>query len=163
MMDELYVKDIMEKPRCLFCGRESSMESIVKRLVKMEDLRMDVDVIVVKDEKGLAGIMFPIDIFNALLPSGYNLAKGYGAYEIFWKGMFTLRCKRLSSKRVEQYMQEPEGLKPDDNLMRAANYLVKKKVDTALVLKEKELVGLIRSRKLFRLMSLSVSMNPSSA
>lgn len=157
MTEELSVKDVMERPESLFCAPDSSLESVVKRLIKMEDLGINVDVIVVKDDSGLAGIMMPIDIFNAMQPSYLMLNKGYGTYEVFWKGLFTQRCKRLATKQVSRFMKRPEGLKPADTLMRAANFMVKNQVDIVPVIDDDELVGLVRSRTLFRLMSFSVA------
>jgi len=157
MAEELCVKDIMQKPEALYCAPTSSLESVIKRLSKMEDLGINVDVIVAKDDTGLAGIMMPIDVFNALQPSYLSLNKGYGAYEVFWKGLFTQRCKRLTTKRVSEIMNAPEGLKPEDNLMRAANFFVKKKVDIAPVISDGELIGLVHSKTLFKIILISVA------
>jgi len=154
MIEEYCVRDVMERPASLFCAPDSSLESVVKRLILMEDLGNDVDVIVVQDDTGLVGIMMPIDIFNAMQPSYLRLNRGYVTYEFFWKGLFTQRCRRLATKQVGQFVKKPEGLSPADTLMRAANFMARKQVDIAPVFNDnRELVGLVRSKKLFRLMS----------
>lgn len=157
MVEELRVRDVMEKPEILFCAPTSSLEDIVKRLVKMEDMGINVDVIVVKNDTGIAGIMMPIDIFNALQPPYLRIDKGYGTYEVFWSGLFTQRCKSLAAQQVDEFMKAPEGLKPEDTLMRAANFFVKKQTPIVPVFSEGELIGLVRSKTLFRLMPPSVA------
>lgn len=155
MMDELCVQDIMERPRSLYCSPDSNLETIINRLNKMEDMGNEIDFIIVKDDVALVGILLPVDIFNALNPTCFH--KNYIICEFAWKGLFTQRCKRLVAKQAGQFMKKPEGLKPGDNLMKAANFLVKKQVELAPVIHDNELVGLVRSKSLFRLMTVSVA------
>jgi len=157
LADELRVKNVMEYPAILWCAPESSLDTILKRLVVMEDMGKDLDIVVVKDDERIVGIMNAMDIFNALQPSFSHLAKGYGTYEVFWSGLFTSRCKRLGTKKVKQFMQPPVGLSPDDTLMKAVNFLVEHQENIAPVISDEDVVGLVRSKTLMRLISFSVA------
>jgi len=156
--DELFVKNIMEYPAILWCSNDCTMDSILKRLVAMEDMGNNLDIIVVKDDTRIKGIMTPIDIFNALQPScSSQMARGYLTYEVFWNGLFTARCKRLGNKKVKEFMKSPVGLSPEDTLMRAVNFMVEHQTNIAPVISNEDVVGLVHSKTLVRIMSNSVA------
>lgn len=163
MGEELRVKDIMSDPNgVVVVSPYSSLRDVVQAFTKIQEFSLDKDgVVIVKDAGRIVGMLGPFDVLWAIQP-GYlrNGTNGTGfdiVCEVFWEGLFTENCHRVAEQVVSEYMRPPVLLSPEDNLMKASYMLDKSKVNTALVMEQDELVGVVRFGKLFSVMAGTVA------
>jgi CBS domain-containing protein len=112
-------------------------------------------VLVFDDAGSVQGILAIRDLLEAIMPAYLNAPRPFTADSIqyspmFWKGMFTIEVKALAKKKMKDVMS-PAPLTVDaaSNLMEAAYKMVMNKERRLVVVKEGQVVGVIREQDLF--------------
>lgn len=112
--------------------------------------------ILVFDERGkVQGILAITDLLNGIMPAYLSAPKPSMADSIqyspmFWKGLFTKEVKTLGKKTIKEIMSPaPVTIDGRANLIEAAYIMVTNKARRMAVLREKQVVGVIREQDLF--------------
>jgi CheY-like chemotaxis protein len=112
--------------------------------------------VLVFNKKGqLKGVLSIIDLLEAVLPGYLTAPKPSTADSLhyspmFWTGMYTREARRLSSMKVGDLMSPvPPVIDIEANLMEAAYRLVNENCRRLVVLRDKEVAGIVREQDLF--------------
>lgn len=104
---------------------------------------------------GLAGIVSILDLLESIRPAYLSAPKPSMADSMqysamFWSGLFTRRTLALGRRKVKEIMSEsPPAVSADANLMEVADLMFREKARRLLVMRQKQVVGIIREQDLF--------------
>ena len=112
-------------------------------------------ILVIDERKRVQGILAITDLLSAIMPPSLSAPKPATADSIqyspmFWKGMFRREIKQLAKKKVRDVMSPaPLSVEADANLMTAAYTMQMNNARRMVVLKNGQVVGIIREQELF--------------
>lgn len=105
--------------------------------------------------KTLKGILSILDLIGALRPAYLSMPKPSMAESIqyspmFWSGLFTSQAQAMATMRVSEIMSEEiPFVQENTNLMELADLMFRKQARRMIVLKDQEIVGVVREQELF--------------
>lgn len=117
--------------------------------------------VLVTDDGKICGLVSLKELLNAIEPQflksgnyrGWNLP-GSWAIPVFWEGLFNERCLTAAKKPVKEIMlpldEEIDVLDVNDTMIKAVYYMTKHGLDAIFVLKDGEVVGLLRNTEVFQ-------------
>jgi CheY-like chemotaxis protein len=112
--------------------------------------------IIVFDTRGkMKGLLAIADLLKAIMPGYLSAPKPSTADSIqyspmFWGGAFNREVKLLAKKKVKEIMSPaPMTINDDANLMEAAYSMVTQQIRRMVVLRQGEVVGVLREQDLF--------------
>ncbi len=129
-----------------FVGREAS-DSIMETGHR--------SVLILDEEQQVVGILTIQNLLQAVMPAYLGAPKPSTADSVqyspmFWGGMFRRAIEALAGQRIEEIMSPaPPVIRHDANLMEAAYTLLQSGVRRLVVLRGREVVGVIREQDLF--------------
>jgi CheY-like chemotaxis protein len=135
----------------------AALEKAMRELLATDRL-MDTghrSVVVSDANGGVAGILSPLDLINAIRPDYLSAPKPSMADSLqysamFWQGLFSSRVKEIMNKRVRVLMTDTVPvIDASANLMEAANEMVTRPARRMVVRKNGRDVGIIREQELF--------------
>ncbi len=112
-------------------------------------------ILVIDEKKKVQGILAITDLLSAIMPPYLSAPKPATADSIqyspmFWKGMFRREIGQLAKKKVRDVMSPaPLSVEADANLMTAAYTMQMNNARRMVVLKNGQVVGIIREQDLF--------------
>lgn len=112
--------------------------------------------IIVFDHQGrIKGMLSIVDLLQEIMPFYLSAPKPSMADAIqyspmFWRGAFNREIKLLAKRQVGEIMSpEPVTIDDDANLMEAAYMMVTQKVRRMVVMRQRDVAGVIREQDLF--------------
>lgn len=146
MFREKRVRDIMRDPSLMELSPDNTIKELVAAFVQAsKDGKADT-MLLVKERDTIIGIVSWTDLLDLLEPP---YTKGAIKMEIFWEGLFTDRWRGIAKRKVKELMQPPVVVGPDDTLMKVSHTLNEREVETALVVEQGQLVGIVSISDLF--------------
>jgi CheY-like chemotaxis protein len=112
-------------------------------------------ILVIDERQRVQGILAITDLLSAIMPRYLSAPKPAMADSIqyspmFWKGMFRREVKMLGTKKIKDVMSPaPLSVEAGDNLMTAAYTMQMNNARRMAVMKEGQVVGVIREQDLF--------------
>ena len=106
-------------------------------------------------EGKVKGILAITDLLSEIMPAYLSAPKPSMADSIqyspmFWDGMFTRQVKQIASKKIKEIMSPaPLTIDAGANLMEAAHMMITNKTRRMAVVKNGEIVGIIREQDLY--------------